>query len=150
MSTVTINTLEVCVKETEETVRFADEHFLQQPISYLKSNIAEFIFVESPDFDEIQVDSLALEVDDIFKTYMALFGLQGKKKEGDTIRAFIEEKLQHELNGFSISFSDNEGFWELNVPFDSLKGFDETMSIQDALQLLYEALGDLHEMRANN
>ncbi|ARF16544.1 hypothetical protein [Sporosarcina ureae] len=150
MSTVTINTLEVCVKETEETVRFADEHFLQQPISYLKSNIAEFIFVESPDFDEIQVDSLALEVDDIFKTYMALFGLQGKKKEGDTIRAFIEEKLQHELNGFSISFSDNEGFWELNVPFDSLKGFDETMSIQDALQLLYEVLGDLHEMRANN
>ncbi|WP_313235433.1 hypothetical protein [Sporosarcina ureae] len=150
MSTVTINTIEVCVKETEETVRFADEHFLQESISYLKSNKAEFLFVESPDFDEIKVDSLALEVDDIFKTYMALFGLQGKKKEAETIRTFIEEKLQHNLNGFSISFSDNEGFWELNVPFDSLKGFDETMSIQDALQLLYDALVGLHEVRANN
>lgn len=150
MSTVTIKTIEVCVKETEETVRFADERFLQEPISYLKSNIAEFLFVESPDFDEIKVDSLALEVDDIFKTYMALFGLQGKKKEGETIRTFIEEKLQHNLHGFSISFSDNEGFWELNIPLDSLKGFDETMPIQDALQLLFEVLGDLHKMRASN
>lgn len=150
MSTFTINTIEVCVKETEETVRFADEGFSQEPISYLKSNIAEFLFVESPDFDEINVDSLALEVDDIFKNYMALFGLQGKKKEGEIIRTFIEEKLQHNLNGFSISFSDNEGFWELNIPFDSLKGFDETMSIKDALQLLYEVLGDLHKLRVNN
>ncbi|PIC80260.1 protoporphyrinogen oxidase [Sporosarcina sp. P18a] len=150
MSTLTIKTIEVCVKETEEAVRTADERFLHEPISYLKSNIAEFLFVESPEFDEIQVDSLALEVDDIFKTYMALFGLQGKKKEGELIRTFIEEKLQHNLNGFSISFSDNEGFWELNVPFDSLNGFDEAMSIKDALQLLYVVLDDLHKMRANS
>ncbi|PID02237.1 protoporphyrinogen oxidase [Sporosarcina sp. P2] len=150
MSTITIKTIEVCVKETEEIVRTADERFSHEPISYLKSNIAEFLFVESPEFDEIQVDSLALEVDDIFKTYMALFGLRGKKKEGELIRTFIEEKLQHNLNGFSISFSDNEGFWELNVPFDSLNGFDEAMSIKDALQLLYVVLDDLHKMRANS
>ena len=143
-------TIEVCVKETEETIRTADERFSQEPISYLKTNIAEFLFVESPDFDEINVDSLALEVDDIFKTYMALFGLQGKKKEGEAIRTFIEEKLQHNLNGFSISFSDNEGFWELNIPFDSIEGFDETMSIGDALQLLHGVLSNLNEMRANN
>ena len=143
-------TIEVCLKATEETVRMADDQFLQEPISYLKSNIAEFLFVESEDFDQIKVDSLALEVDDIFTTYMALFGLQGKKKEGPEIKAFIEEKLQHNLNGYSISFSDNEGFWEINMPFDSIKGFDETMSIQDALQLLLEVLSSLNEMRADS
>lgn len=143
-------TIEVCVKETEETVRIADEQFLQEPISYLRSHMAEFLFVESNDFDQLHVDSLALEVDDIFKTYMALFGLAGKKKEGASIRAFIEEKLQHNLNGFSISFSDNEGFWEINMPFDSMAGFDETMSIKEALHLLHETLGGLNEMRSAN
>ncbi|PIC64292.1 protoporphyrinogen oxidase [Sporosarcina sp. P13] len=148
MNRLTIETLEVCVKETEETVRTADKQFSQQPISYLQSNIAEFFYVDSPDFDKINVDSLVLEVDDIFKTYMALFGLQGKKKEGDAIRGFIEEKLQHKLTGCSISFSDNEGFWEVNMPLDPIEGFEESMPIQDVLQLLHNILSGLNEMRA--
>lgn len=149
MKPLTIEALEICLKETEDTIRTADDHFLQQPISYLQSNIAEFFFVDSPDFDHIHVDSLALEVDDIFKTYMVLFGLQGKKKEGDVIRQFIEEKVQNQLLGLSISFSDNEGFWEINMPLDSIEGFEETMPIQDVLQLLHGILGDLDELRAS-
>ncbi|AXH99626.1 protoporphyrinogen oxidase [Sporosarcina sp. PTS2304] len=149
MKPLTIEALEICLKETEDTIRTADDHFLQQPISYLQSNIAEFFFVDSPDFDHIHVDSLALEVDDIFKTYMVLFGLQGKKKEGDVIRQFIEEKVQNQLLGLSISFSDNEGFWEINMPLDSIEGFEETMPIQDVLQLLNGILGDLDELRAS-
>ncbi|MDV6378046.1 protoporphyrinogen oxidase [Sporosarcina sp. GW1-11] len=148
MNPLTINALEVCLKETEEVIRTADDHFSQQPISYLQSNIAEFFYVDSPDFDNINVDSLVLEVDDMFKTYMALFGLQGKKKEGNAIREFIENKLQHKLTGCSISFSDNEGFWEVNMPLDPIEGFEESMPIQDVLQLLYGILGDLNEMRA--
>lgn len=143
-------TIEICLKATEETVRMEDERFLQQPMSYLNTNIAEFLFIESEDFDRIEVDSLALEVDDVFKTYMALFGLQGKKKEGPEIKAFIEDKLQHDLTGYSISFSDNEGFWEVNMPFDSLEGFNETMSIEDALKLLHEVLSELHDMREDS
>lgn len=149
MKPLTIEALEICLKETEDTIRIADDHFLQQPISYLQSNIAEFFFVDSPDFDTIHVDSLALEVDDLFKTYMVLFGLQGKKKEGDVIRKFIEEKVQNQLLGLSISFSDNEGFWEVNMPLDPIKGFEETMSIRDVLQLLHGILGELDELRAS-
>ncbi|ARD47370.1 hypothetical protein SporoP37_03965 [Sporosarcina sp. P37] len=150
MNPLTINTIEICVKETEEIQRTPDERFLQQPISYLKSEITEFLFIDSPDFDNIQVDSLVLEVDDMFKTYMALFGLQGRKKEGEAIRSYIEEKLQHQLTGFSMSFSDNEGFWEVNMPLDPIEGFNESMPIQDALQLLHDALGGLNEMRTEN
>lgn len=149
MKTLTIEALDICLKDTEDSVRTADEDFSQQPISYLQSNIAEFFYVDSPDFDAIHVDSLVLEVDDIFKTYMALFGLQGKKKEGPAIRSFIEEKLQQQLTGFSISFSDNEGFWEINMPLNPLDGFAETLTIREALQLIHEILFDLNDTRAN-
>ncbi|GKV67099.1 MULTISPECIES: protoporphyrinogen oxidase [unclassified Sporosarcina] len=148
MNPLTIETLEICAKETEEMLREADEHFLQQPISYLKSNLPEFFYVASPDFEEYKVDSLVLEVDDIFGTYMALFGLQGRKKESEAIRSFIEEQLQQQLLGFSISFSDNEGLWEVNMPLDPIKGFDESMTIQETLQLLHGVLGGLSQMKA--
>ncbi|WP_301107937.1 protoporphyrinogen oxidase [Sporosarcina sp.] len=148
MNPLTIENLEICAKETEETIREADTSFLLEPISYLKSNIAEFLYVASPDLDQYKVDSLVLEVDDIFGTYMALFGLQGRKKESEAIRSFIEEQLQQQLLGFSLSFSDNEGLWEVNMPLDPIQGFDESMTIEQTLQLLHEVLGGLSKMKA--
>ncbi|WP_153730854.1 protoporphyrinogen oxidase [Sporosarcina obsidiansis] len=149
MNPLTIETIELCAKETEETLRSTNESFLKEPISYLKSHVPEFLYVASPDFDEFKVDSLVFEVDDIFGTYMVLFGLQGKKKEGEVIRSYIESTLQQQLVGFSISFSDNEGLWEVNLPLDPIEGFKETMTIEQVLQLFHEVLGGLrNEMKA--
>lgn len=148
MNTLTIETAELCAKETEETLRAADDAFLQQPVSYLRDNLPEFLYVASPDFDALRIDSAVLEVDDIFGTYMVLFGLEGKKKEQAIIRPFIEDKLQQQLTAFSLSFSDNEGLWEVNMPLDPLEGFDETMAIADVLALVYEVLNELQQTRA--
>lgn len=149
MNPLTIDALEICLKETEETLRSADSAFLKEPISYLKSHLPEFLYVESPDFDDYKVDSLVIEVDDIFGTYMVLFGLQGKKKEGDAIRSYIESILQQQFIGFSISFSDNEGLWEVNMPLDPIEGFEESMPIEQVLQLLHQALDGLrNQMKA--
>lgn len=148
MNSLTIETLEICAKETEETLRMADERFLEEPVSYLKTNKAEFLFVASPDFDPYQVDSLVLEVDDLFGTYMALFGLQGKKKDGEAIRSYIEEQLQQHTLGLSIAFSDNEGLWEVNMPLDPIDGFTESMPVGQTLELVHKVLGGLNELKA--
>jgi hypothetical protein len=32
-------------------------------------------------------------------------------------------------------FSNEDGLWEMNIPIDTIEGFDEGMSIKDAIAL---------------
>lgn len=122
-------------KETEELIAEETTNFLTKPISYLKENMSEFLYIESPDFSAIKFDALSLEVDDIFKTYMVLLGLKVQKKHASTIKSYLDEELNGEILNYSIMFSGEDGLWDVNIPINYIEGFNEEMTIEQVLTL---------------
>lgn len=136
--TITFDVLEVCSKETEDTLRAVEADFLQQPIAYLKNNQGEFVYAESQSFDAIRIDAFALEFDEAFNLTTVLFGLKLQKKHGDGIRAYLKENVQSKLGSSSAAFSGQEGLWELNVALDCLEGYQEELTFEAVYALLYQ------------
>lgn len=137
--------IERCHKETEETIAVENAAFTNNPISYLKENQTEFIFAECTQFQEVRVDVMAIEYDDAFRLYTALFGLKLQKKHGDAIRHYLKEHVKSALGSSSASFSLQEGLWELNIAVDCLDGFNEQLTIQQVYELLYDFVAQLLE-----
>lgn len=142
--------LERCDKETEETIAVESPDFLNTPIAYFKTHLNEFLYVESSTFEEIKVDAFSIEVDDVFRTYMALFGLRVQKKHSTAIKNYLEEHLHTDsIKNYSALFSADEGLWEINLPLDFIEGFQEEMTIEQAIELSYgfiqHLLQQLHE-----
>lgn len=136
--------IERCNKLTEETIQQESSEFLNTPIHYFKKHFKEFLYIESPVFDDIKVDALSIELDDVFRTYMALFGLKVKKKYAETIKNYLEEHLHTDsVKNYSILFSADEGLWEINLPMDYIQGFQEEMSIGQAIGLTYDFIRNL-------
>lgn len=136
--------LERCDKETEETVEIESPKFLDTSISYFKKHLNEFLYIESSTFNEIKVDALSIEVDDVFRTYMALFGLRAQKKHGEAIKNYLEEHLYTDaIKNYSALFSADEGLWEINLPLDYIEGFKEDMTIGQAISLTYDFVQNL-------
>jgi DNA mismatch repair ATPase MutS len=75
--------IERCDKETEEVVAKEEESFLYTIVTYLKEHKGEFLYIESDEFEEARIESLSIEVDDVFGNYMALFGFKAQKKMGE-------------------------------------------------------------------
>ncbi|MEG0439302.1 hypothetical protein [Solibacillus cecembensis] len=140
-----LEVVERCSKETEETIAVTEAAFTNTPISYLKENQSEFIFAECTQFQDIRIDEMAVEYDDAFRLYTALFGLKVQKKHGETIRHYLKENVKSALGSSSASFSMQEGLWELNVAVDCLAGFNEQMTIQQVYELLYQFVAQLLE-----
>lgn len=133
--------IERCDKETEEVIAKEDGSFLRTSIKYFKQNQNEFVYIESPSFESIKTNALSLELDDVFKTYMALLGLKVQKKHTKTIKTFLDENLHGEgIKNYSAMFSGDEGVWDLNIPLDFIQGFDEGLSIEEVLSMTYSFL----------
>ncbi|MEI5907001.1 branched-chain amino acid aminotransferase [Bacillus spongiae] len=136
--------VELVHKETEATVRnVTAEEILTQPITYLKMNKEHFIYIDSSWFDIIGIDGMSLEVDDLFGTYEVLFGLKRKKKEKQGIVDYFNEHLGEQPK-HSILFSGQEGIWEINFAANGLVAFQETMTLDDLLQNVYQFLFQLN------
>ncbi|MGG1689115.1 branched-chain amino acid aminotransferase [Heyndrickxia ginsengihumi] len=134
--------IERCDKETDDTITEVELSFLNQPITYLKNHQKEFIYLESDWFDVIKVDSISLEVDDVFGIYDCLLGLKLPKKAESSIKSFLNGTL---LEGaiFSLMFNQQDGLWDFNISLNHITGFREDMSIMDAYTLIYEFLFSL-------
>ncbi|CAM5200444.1 Branched-chain amino acid aminotransferase OS=Ureibacillus acetophenoni OX=614649 GN=SAMN05877842_10210 PE=4 SV=1 [Ureibacillus acetophenoni] len=130
--------IERCDKETEDVLSSEQLEFLSTPLQHVKKHPNEFIYIESPTFDQIKVDAISIELDDVFQTYTALLGLRMQKKYTAAIKNYFNENLIGENKYFSASFSGDEGIWDLNIPLDYIQGFSEEMTIGDALSLTYE------------
>lgn len=126
--------IERCDKETEETLQRVTEQFLQKEVVYLKQKQKEFLYVESADFNDIQVDAVVLECDDVFQTITALFGFKVQKKHRDVITAYLQENVS---GAYSALFSGDEGLWEVNITLDGMASFHDDSSLVDALQLVH-------------
>lgn len=129
--------IERCLKETEEAVAKEEATFLDASLTYLKEHMDEFLYIESDEFQPIKTDSLSLEVDDVFKTYMVLFGFQVQKKHANIIKTYLEEQLHGENVYASYIFSGEDGLWDINLPLNNIEGFSEEMTISDAFSMIY-------------
>lgn len=136
-------TIERCDKETEELLTKEDVSVLQTPLKQLKEKRNEFLYIESPTFEQVKVEAISLELDDVFETYMALLGLKVQKKHADTIKTFLKENLHGEIVNSSAMFSGEDGMWDLNIPLDCIDGFLEEMTIEEALTLTCNFLHSL-------
>ncbi|TKH07478.1 branched-chain amino acid aminotransferase [Peribacillus simplex] len=127
-------------KESEELISEETSAFLSQPIEYLKNNKDEFLYFESQWFELIGVEALSLEVDDVFGTYNAMFGLKFQKKMGEVLKAYLTKELQAEIGSFSLMFNQGDGLWDVNLALDNVKGFREDMTLEEAFNLIYHFL----------
>jgi hypothetical protein len=132
-------------KETEESLGVEGAHFLQQPLTYLKTHLNEFIYVESKWFDLIGVDAISLEVDDVFRTFDVMLGLKLQKKYERAIKSFLHDQLNGNESRFDLIFQANEGIWDLNFELSGLAGFHEELTIGEAYILIYTFLFNLVE-----
>lgn len=130
-------------KESEELISEENSAFLSQPIEYLKKNKDEFLYFESQWFELIGVEALSLEVDDVFGTYNAMFGLKFQKKMGDVLKTYLTKELQEGIGSFSLMFNQGEGLWDVNFALDNINGFQGDMSLEEAFHLIYYFLFNL-------
>ncbi|MBO0602322.1 branched-chain amino acid aminotransferase [Sporosarcina sp. E16_3] len=137
--------IERCVKETENLIREEDQNFLNDSISYLKSHMNEFVYVESNAFEVIRVDAVVLELDDVFETYTALFGLKLQKKFGNDMKAYLDAHLHGDGAKYSVMFSNEDGLWDINFALDYIEGFSEDLSFVEVYQLMYNFIFKLIE-----
>ncbi len=136
-------TIERCDKETEDVISKEETSFLSTSLNHVKQFPNEFLYIESPAFEQIKVDAISLELDDVFKTYTALLGFKMQKKHTAAIKNYLNENLKGENKYFSASFSGDEGIWDLNIPLDYIEGFTEEMTIGEALSLTYQLIETL-------
>ncbi|MBP2239803.1 asparagine synthetase B (glutamine-hydrolyzing) [Cytobacillus eiseniae] len=131
-------------KETEEFLAEEQAAFLNQPINYLKQHINEFIYMESDWFHMIQIESICLEVDDVFGTYEAILGLKLQKKYESVIKTFLENELVGERK-VSLMFNQTDGLWDFNFALNNIEGFTDELTLAETMTLVYQFLFKLIE-----
>ncbi|MFC0273652.1 branched-chain amino acid aminotransferase [Metabacillus herbersteinensis] len=128
-------------KETEELIsEEAAELFLKKPVSFVKQHKNEFIYMESPWLELINVDALMIEQDDVFKSINVLLGLKLKKKVGEKIKSVLSTKLSGKETSYQMMFNDKDGLWDLNFALDDIEGFNEELSFSEVYGMVYQFL----------
>jgi len=100
----------------------------------------EYVYLEANMLDVVSVDAIAVEYDEVFEVYTAMFGLFIQKKYTAEIRAFLDEHYNSEKMQYSIMFAGHEGLWEINLPINYIKGFDDSFTMEEVYQLLYSLI----------
>lgn len=144
-TTLPVDVIERCDKETEELLAEETASFLAMPVHYLKEHPNEFLYVASERLDVIRVESFALEFDEMFGVYSALFGLRLQKKQSEFLHTYLKAHLQHEKMTYSMIFAEKDGLWDVNIALDALGEFSEGASFDEVLVRLYRLIFALLE-----
>lgn len=131
-----ITLIERCNKTTEETISTESVDYLQTPLNTLKANQEEFVYMESPNYEEKKMDAVVFEFDEMFEIYTALFGLKLQKKYAEAIKGYFKNNLKSMLGSSSASFAGNEGIWEINIALSAMEGFTGEENFEQANTLL--------------
>lgn len=137
--------LERAEKETVELVVVESPKLLEEQVERLKRYQREFVYVESAAFDFLGVDAVSLELDDVFGTYTAMFGLKLQKKYETDIKAYLDEHLTGEESKYSIAFSMKDGLWDINFALSYAEGFSEEMTLFEAYLLTFRFIFSMIE-----
>ena len=133
---VTVNVVERCHKETEETLAVEQAAFLQQPITYFKKEIEQFLYIGANEFETVKMDAVVIEFDEMFKVHTALFGLAIQKKYSQGLKTYLRDNLKGMLGSSSAMFNGDEGLWEVNIAFEAMEGFTGEETIEQAIEKL--------------
>lgn len=133
---ITVNVLERCHKETEQTLAVEETAFLQQPITYFKKEIEQFLYVGASEFEAVKMDAVVIEFDEMFKVHTALFGLSIQKKYSQALKGYLRDHLKGMLGSSSAMFNGDEGLWEVNIAFEAMEGFTGEETIEQAIEKL--------------
>lgn len=128
--------LERADKESDEVIAEESNEFLQQPISYFRSHMNEYLYIESDSLRIVGTDSLTFEVNDVFGSYEMMFGLSVQKKYEQVLREFLEKNL-HQDHRFVLLFNSADGLWDVNIPLSGMQGFSEENLIAEVLADAY-------------
>ncbi|MBQ0140861.1 MAG: hypothetical protein KBT36_16420 [Kurthia sp.] len=131
-----ITLIERCNKTTEDTIATEAAAYLQTPVSTLKANQEEFIYMESPAYEEKKMDAVVFEFDEMFEVYTALFGLRLQKKYAEAIKGYFKNNLKSMLGSSSASFAGDEGIWEINIALSAMEGFTGEENFEQANTIL--------------
>jgi hypothetical protein len=132
-------------KETEELLAREEEDFLGENINYFDKHKNEFLYVESQWWVMVGADAVSFEKDDVFGNYDVMLGLKLQKKQDSKIRQFLSENLAGEGVTYDLMFDGNEGIWSLNFALNDLERFDNELTVDQALRLIYSFLFKLAE-----
>ncbi|WP_235848431.1 branched-chain amino acid aminotransferase [Litchfieldia alkalitelluris] len=135
--------IELCDKESENVVSTEGGEFLEQSLQYLKVNKNLFVYLESNWFDVIGVDSVSLELDDVFGHFDFMLGFKVQKKHEQLIKTFLNQEINEST--YDLMFSQEDGLWSLNIELNGMEEFNENMSIAEAYNLLYRTIFRLKE-----
>ena len=129
--------VERCEKATVALILGEIPSFLNGKITHLKEHIEEFVYVESKAFELLGIDAISLELDDVFRTYTAMFGLTMRKKFQSGIKAYLDNELSDGEGKYSVAFSERDGLWDMNFSLNYADGFKEDMTMLEAYNLIY-------------
>lgn len=128
-----ITQIERCHKQTDDLIATEGADFLASPIHFLKEHDQEFLYMESPLFEELKMDAVVFEYDEMFDTYTALFGLRLQKKYAAAIKGYLRTHLRPIFGASSASFSGDEGLWEINIALTAIEELKEDGTLLEAL-----------------
>jgi len=137
--------VERCEKATMALILGEIPSFLDGKITHLKEHIEEFVYVESKAFELLGIDAISLELDDVFGTYTAMFGLTMRKKFQSDIKAYLDSNLTDGEGKYSVAFSERDGLWDMNFSLNYANGFKEDMTMLEAYNLIYNIAFNLVE-----
>ncbi|MEK4230551.1 protoporphyrinogen oxidase [Solibacillus sp. FSL H8-0538] len=129
--------LERCDKESEELIAEEEATFLATPIHYLKAHQNEFIYAATEELDRVRVDAFALEFDEEFEAYTALFAVQLQKKHKTDIQAHLLSSLDIERAKCSVAFNAQESLWEMNIALEAMDDFNDQLTLEQVYEILY-------------
>ena len=124
-------------KETDEPLE-TPANTGSLPASFVKTQPASYLFAEDPSFATIGIDGVVLEMDDVFETVTALFGLQVQKKHGEWLKKYIDAQLGTAPGTRSLMFSADDGLWDVNIALDYVDEFSENNTFDETLALIYK------------
>ncbi|MCC9087387.1 MULTISPECIES: branched-chain amino acid aminotransferase [Bacillus] len=122
-------------KESEDLIQTEASSFLNTPLTYVKTQQKEFIYIESKWFDVVKVDGLAIEWDEVFQTYTVLFGLKRPKKDTGILKEMLSQ-----LNGAQLQFNGQDGLFDVNLQLLELEDIQEDTSFIDVISAVYRFL----------
>ena len=137
--------IERCDKETENFISEEVISFLEQPISYLKKNNKEYVYIEVDSLEAVRTDGITMEVDDVFGTFNMMIGLKLVKKKEAQIKQYLDANLKGEGLKYAMLFNQQDGLWDLNFMLDFVEGFNENMKFSEAILTVQQFLSQLVE-----
>lgn len=135
-------------KETDEVVAQGNEATLSEPLSMVKTQIENYLYVSKPHYADWKVEGFVLELDDIFRFYNLLVGIYIPKSKLPLVDEVLQSMWVNPDFKYALTYEANEGLAELNIPLNYVENFNEDATIGETIQFSEDILKRISEKTA--